>query len=114
MTLNLIRNQDILKTLGRKKKRQFLVGFAAETDELQNNAKKKLEEKNLDILVGNLIGSPDAGFESDNNTVSLFFRDGTVESWPAMTKDTVAHALLDRVARMMDETHDRKSNDRNN
>ena len=113
MTLNLIRNQDILKTLGRKKKRQFLVGFAAETDELQNNAKKKLEEKNLDILVGNLIGSPDAGFESDNNTVSLFFRDGTVESWPAMTKDTVAHALLDRVARMMDETHDRKSNDRN-
>jgi phosphopantothenoylcysteine decarboxylase/phosphopantothenate--cysteine ligase len=114
MTLNLIRNQDILKTLGRKKNRQFLVGFAAETDELQKNAKKKLEEKNLDILVGNLIGSPDTGFESDNNTVSLFSRDGTVESWPSMSKDTLAHALLDRVARMLDETHDRKSNDRNN
>jgi phosphopantothenoylcysteine decarboxylase/phosphopantothenate--cysteine ligase len=113
MTLNLIKNQDILKALGRKKKRQFLVGFAAETDELRKNAKKKLKEKNLDILVGNLIGPPDAGFESDNNTVSLFYHSGTVESWPAMSKDTVAHALLDRVVRMMDKTDDDESTDRN-
>ena len=113
MILNLIRNQDILKALGRKKNRQFLIGFAAETDELRENAKKKLKEKNLDILVGNLIGPPDAGFESDNNTVSLFYRNGTVESWPAMSKDTVAHALLDRVVRMMDKTDDDESTDRN-
>ena len=113
MTLNLIKNQDILKTLGRKKKRQILVGFAAETDELRKNAKKKLKEKNLDILVGNLIGSPDAGFESDNNTVSLFFGDGSVESWPVMSKDSVAHALLDRVVRMMGKTDDGEPTDRN-
>jgi len=113
LALNLIKNQDILKALGRKKKRQFLIGFAAETDELRENAKKKLKEKNLDILVGNLIGPPDAGFESDNNTVSLFFRNGTVESWPAMSKDTVAHALLDRVVRMMGKTDDSESTDRN-
>lgn len=112
-TLQLVKTLDILKQLGHEKKHQLLVGFAAETNELRKNADKKLKEKNLDLLVGNLVGQAGTGFASDNNTVSLFFRDGTVESWPAMSKDAVAHGLLDRIVRMMDTDDDGKSADRN-
>lgn len=113
MTLRLIKNQDILKTLGCNKKRQILVGFAAETDALRKNAKKKLKEKNLDLIVGNLIGPKDTGFESDNNTVNLFYPDGTVESLPAMAKVDVAHTLLDRVLQITGESNDDESTDKN-
>jgi phosphopantothenoylcysteine decarboxylase/phosphopantothenate--cysteine ligase len=98
MVLRLQQNKDILKTLGRQKKHQVLVGFAAETRDLKKNATKKLAEKNLDIIAGNLVGSTDSGFESDSNTVTLFFKDGTAESLPKMDKMEVAHILLDRIA----------------
>jgi phosphopantothenoylcysteine decarboxylase/phosphopantothenate--cysteine ligase len=97
MVLRLQQNEDILKTLGRKKKHQILVGFAAETKALKKNATQKLVEKNLDMIVGNLVGSADSGFESDTNTVTLFFKDGTTESLPTMNKSEVAHILLDRL-----------------
>ena len=97
MVLRLQQNKDILKTLGQKKKHQVLVGFAAETRGLKKNATQKLAEKNLDIIAGNLVGSADSGFASDTNTVTLFFKDGTTESLPAMDKMEVAHILLDRV-----------------
>ena len=97
MVLRLQQNKDILGELGRKKKHQVLVGFAAETRELKKNATQKLAEKNLDIIAGNLVGSADSGFASDTNTVTLFFKDGTTESLPAMDKMEVAHILLDRV-----------------
>ena len=97
MVLRLQQNEDILKTLGKKRKHQVLVGFAAETRELKKNATQKLVEKNLDIIVGNLLGSPDSGFESDTNTVTLFFKDGTTEALPTMDKMKVAHILLDRL-----------------
>ena len=97
LVLRLKQNKDILKALGRKKKHQILVGFAAETRDLKRNATQKLAEKNLDIIVGNLVGPSDSGFESETNTVTLFFRDGTVESLPTMDKLEVAHILLDRI-----------------
>jgi phosphopantothenoylcysteine decarboxylase/phosphopantothenate--cysteine ligase len=97
MVLRLQQNKDILKTLGQKKKHQVLVGFAAETRDLKKNATQKLAEKNLDIIVGNLVGSADSGFEADTNTVTLFFKDGTAESLPTMDKLEVAHILLDRI-----------------
>ena len=97
MVLRLQQNEDILKTLGQKKKHQVLIGFAAETRELKKNATQKLAQKNLDIIVGNLVGSADSGFESDTNTVTLFFKDGTTESLPTMDKMEVAHILLDRM-----------------
>jgi len=97
LVLRLQQNKDILKTLGRKKKHQILVGFAAESRDLKKNATQKLAEKKLDIIAGNLVGSPDSGFESDTNTVTLFFRDGTIESLPTMDKTEVAHILLDRI-----------------
>jgi len=101
LVLHLQQNEDILKVLGQKKKHQILVGFAAETKDLEKNATQKLAEKNLDIIAGNLVGSSDSGFESDTNTVTLFFKDGTTESLPTMEKLGVAHILLDRIVTKM-------------
>ena len=95
--LVLEKNLDILKELGRRKKHQILVGFAAETENLEENAAKKLAEKHLDMIAGNLIGEPSSGFGTDTNTVTLFYKDGTKESLPTMNKDGVAHVLLDRI-----------------
>jgi phosphopantothenoylcysteine decarboxylase/phosphopantothenate--cysteine ligase len=97
LVLRLQQNQDILKLLGQKKKHQILVGFAAETKELEKNAAQKMVEKNLDMIVGNLVGAPDSGFESDTNNVTIFFKNGTKESLPTMEKQEVAHILLDRI-----------------
>jgi phosphopantothenoylcysteine decarboxylase/phosphopantothenate--cysteine ligase len=76
------------------------VGFAAETENLEENAAKKLAEKHLDMIAGNLIGEPSSGFGTDTNTVTLFYKDGTKESLPTMHKDGVAHVLLDRIVKM--------------
>ena len=101
MVLFLEKNQDILEELGRRKKDQILVGFAAETENLEQNAERKLAEKNLDIIAGNLVGRPSSGFGADNNKVTLFYKDGTKESLPEMEKDDVAHILLDRILGVM-------------
>jgi phosphopantothenoylcysteine decarboxylase/phosphopantothenate--cysteine ligase len=99
LALSLEKTQDILKEIGRRKKDRILVGFAAETENLEAYAEKKLVEKNLDIIVGNLVGRSASGFEIDTNTVTLFYRDGTKEAIPEMQKDEVAHILLDRIIR---------------
>ena len=95
--LQLEKTEDILKQLGQKKQNRVLVGFAAETEDLDQNAQQKLTDKNLDIIAGNLIGNPDSGFASDTNRVTLYFRDGTREEVPEMEKEAVAHILLNRV-----------------
>ncbi|MBF0451325.1 MAG: bifunctional phosphopantothenoylcysteine decarboxylase/phosphopantothenate--cysteine ligase CoaBC [Candidatus Magnetomorum sp.] len=91
------KNQDILKELGRRKKHQILVGFAAETQELKNNALQKLSAKNLDMIVANIVGQKDSGFQADTNHVMFFFKDGKEESIPLMSKESIAHLLLDRI-----------------
>lgn len=98
LVLELEKNQDILQTLGQRKKQQVLVGFAAETQDLDDNAQKKLQAKNLDIIVGNLVGSPQSGFGSDTNKVTLYFSDGKQKSLPMMEKEDVADILLDYIA----------------
>jgi len=98
LVLDLTRNQDILKELGAKKTTQFLVGFAAETERLEEHAGQKLKEKNLDIIIGNLVGSPTSGFQAETNQVTIFYKDGSKEPLPLMKKDEVAHILLDRIA----------------
>jgi phosphopantothenoylcysteine decarboxylase/phosphopantothenate--cysteine ligase len=95
--LTLIQNPDILKRLGQKKKNQFLVGFAAETEDLIDNAFQKLKEKNLDLIVANPIGKPDAGFGCDTNQVLLLFPDGKTKSLPLMPKDEVAGLIFDNI-----------------
>ncbi|MBU1168931.1 MAG: bifunctional phosphopantothenoylcysteine decarboxylase/phosphopantothenate--cysteine ligase CoaBC [Proteobacteria bacterium] len=97
MIIELEKNPDILKEAGMKKKHQFLVGFAAETRDLVENARKKLDAKNLDMIVGNLVGDPSSGFGTESNTVTLFYRDGKKESLESMDKEQVAHVLLDRI-----------------
>ncbi|MGE0087237.1 MAG: bifunctional phosphopantothenoylcysteine decarboxylase/phosphopantothenate--cysteine ligase CoaBC [Desulfococcaceae bacterium] len=99
--LVLDQNEDILKSIGQRKTHQFLVGFAAETQNLRENAQQKLEKKNLDMIVGNIVTDPGAGFGTDTNRVTLFYRDGTRESLDQMDKDAVAHILLDRVIARM-------------
>ncbi|MCL6611265.1 MAG: bifunctional phosphopantothenoylcysteine decarboxylase/phosphopantothenate--cysteine ligase CoaBC [Peptococcaceae bacterium] len=98
LTLELVRNPDILADLGRRKRAGVtLVGFAAETRDLEENARQKLAGKNLDLLVANDVTMPGAGFGSDTNIVKLFFAGGKVESLPVMDKTAVAHRILDAV-----------------
>ena len=100
LSLQLERTQDILKAVGARKKNQVLVGFAAETHELDRFAAGKLKAKNLDMVVGNLIGAPDAGFGADTNRASIYYKDGTCEAVDLMSKKDLAHLLLDRVGRL--------------
>lgn len=97
LQLTLVQNPDILRLLGQKKKKQFLVGFAAETRDLLNNAFEKIKEKNLDMIVANPIGKPEAGFGSDTNQVLLLFPDGKTESLPVMPKEEIAGLIFDNI-----------------
>jgi phosphopantothenoylcysteine decarboxylase/phosphopantothenate--cysteine ligase len=95
MTVELVRNPDILAEAGRRKRSQVLVGFAAETEELIQNAREKLAKKNLDLIVANDIR---VGFGGETNRVTILDRQGGVEELPELTKRDAAHQILDRVA----------------
>ncbi|ADL07786.1 bifunctional phosphopantothenoylcysteine decarboxylase/phosphopantothenate--cysteine ligase CoaBC [Thermosediminibacter oceani] len=97
MVLELEKNPDILKELGEKKDRQVLVGFAAETNDIQKNALEKLNRKNLDLIVVNDVTVEGAGFGVDTNIVKIIHRNGTIEELPKMPKKEVANAILDRI-----------------
>lgn len=97
ISVSMERTVDILAELGRRKKHQILVGFAAETQDLKKNALEKLKKKNLDMIAGNLVGDSAIGFNADTNKISLFFRDGNIEELPVMDKESAAHLLLDRI-----------------
>lgn len=97
LVLNLEPTPDILAALGRKKTRQILAGFAAETQDLLANAKEKLKAKNLDLIVANDVSRRGVGFESDTNIVTLLFADGRQENLPEMDKYDVAHAVWDAI-----------------
>jgi len=98
LSLELSPTVDILKELGKIKDKQILVGFAAETNQVTAYARRKLSEKNLDLLVANDVSKAGAGFEVDTNIVSIFYPDGQVEKLPLLAKDEVATLVLDRVA----------------
>jgi len=97
MTIVMDQNPDILKTLGGMKKKQFLVGFAAETQNLLENAANKVKKKNLDMIVANDVSLKGAGFNTDTNIVKFLYPDGKVEALEILSKDEVASILLDRV-----------------
>lgn len=97
LTIALERTQDILKTIGERKKDQIIVGFAAETHEMEAFATGKLRSKRLDMIVGNLVGAPDAGFGADTNRATLYYKDGSSEKVELMAKEDLAHLLLDRI-----------------
>ncbi len=100
IVLEMVRNPDILKQLGKEKKHQVLVGFAAETDELIENAREKLLSKNLDMIVANDVGAPQAGFRCDTNIVKLLYRSGEIEELPCMSKEKLADVIWDRIEKI--------------
>ncbi|MGI5901272.1 MAG: bifunctional phosphopantothenoylcysteine decarboxylase/phosphopantothenate--cysteine ligase CoaBC [Desulfitobacteriia bacterium] len=97
LTVELIPNPDILKSLGERKKHQFLVGFAAETQNAVENAFEKMKRKNADMLVVNDVTLPGAGFGTDTNIVSFLFADGNRIDLPKMSKTEVARALVKEI-----------------
>jgi phosphopantothenoylcysteine decarboxylase/phosphopantothenate--cysteine ligase len=88
---------DILKEMGKQKKQKILVGFSLETEDEIKNAKKKLAEKNLDLIVVNNPNVPGAGFEVDTNQVTLIDKRGKIEKLPLLSKKEVADKILDKV-----------------
>ncbi len=96
-TLELVRTPDILKGLGEAKGGRVLVGFAAETEDLVANARKKLEAKNLDLVVANDVSVAGAGFGGDTSAVVLLRRDGGRVDVPLASKREVAERILDEV-----------------
>lgn len=105
--LRLEQTADILKVLGENKSHRILVGFAAETRDLERHASAKLSAKNLDLIVANLVGRADSGFGSDTNQVNILYRDGRSEALPLMDKAAVADVLYDRVLEIKLKTDDR-------
>jgi phosphopantothenoylcysteine decarboxylase / phosphopantothenate---cysteine ligase len=99
MTLELEPTADILKDISLKKGTQILVGYAAETENVLENARQKLVSKNLDAIVVNDVSREGVGFDTDRNAVTIITRDDVVEV-PETTKLEVAHRVLDQVARL--------------
>ncbi|CAD0222216.1 bifunctional phosphopantothenoylcysteine decarboxylase/phosphopantothenate--cysteine ligase CoaBC [Chryseobacterium sp. JV274] len=96
LTIELVKNPDILKTMGEKKTHQFLVGFALETQNEEENAKGKLEKKNLDMIVLNSLRDEGAGFKNDTNKIRIFTKTEKKE-FDLKSKDDVAKDILNFV-----------------
>jgi phosphopantothenoylcysteine decarboxylase/phosphopantothenate--cysteine ligase len=97
LTLELVPNPDILREIALRKGSRFIVGFAAETDDVRAHAAAKLRAKDVDLLVVNDVSKTGIGFEADDNEVVLLDREGGVVELPRMAKLEVAGAILDRV-----------------
>jgi len=100
LTIRLEPNTDILATLAKDKGERIIVGFAAETDHVAENARKKLAQKNADLIVANDVTAEGAGFDHDTNIVTLFSRDGRDLPLPRMSKSEVAEHVLDEALRL--------------
>lgn len=103
MRINLVRNPDIVKYYGNKKKAQIIVGFAAETNNLKEFAKGKLQSKNLDFIVANDVTIEGSGFKSDTNIITIIDKEDKLKSYKKMDKSEVAKIILDRVIDITDE-----------
>jgi phosphopantothenoylcysteine decarboxylase/phosphopantothenate--cysteine ligase len=93
--LRLEPNPDILRELGQNKEGKWLIGFAAETEDLTANAQKKMREKNLDMVVANNVAETGSGFDGDTNIATIVDRTGAVRSLPMMSKDELADRVYD-------------------
>ena len=95
--LKLERNKDIAKEIGKLKKDKILVGFAAETDDIIENAKSKVIKKNMDFIVANDLTKEGAGFSVDTNIVKIIDKEGDITDYPIMKKEEVANIILDKI-----------------
>jgi len=101
LSLELVRNPDILAELCREKGSRVIVGFAAESHDVIESARRKIARKGCDLLVANDVSGAESGFDVDRNTVSFVWPAGDVETLPSLSKDEVADRLLDRVAKLL-------------
>jgi phosphopantothenoylcysteine decarboxylase/phosphopantothenate--cysteine ligase len=100
LTVQLEQTKDILAEVAKIKGERLVVGFAAETDHVAENARKKLTAKNADLIVANDVTAEGAGFDLDTNVVTLFARDGRDLPLPRLTKSEAAQRILDEVVRL--------------
>lgn len=105
LAISLEPTTDILAEVATRKGQKIVVGFAAETDQVAENARKKLASKNADLMVANDVTAEGAGFDSDTNVVTLFSRDGRDLALPKMPKSEVAERVLDEVLRLRAVLH---------
>ncbi|WP_141431238.1 bifunctional phosphopantothenoylcysteine decarboxylase/phosphopantothenate--cysteine ligase CoaBC [Bacillus sp. 03113] len=101
--LELERTKDILLELGKRRDHQLLIGFAAETDHVEEYAKEKLRKKNADMIVANNVNSNGAGFETDTNIVTIYKRDGQIIELPILSKKEVAWNILNEAVKWIEE-----------
>lgn len=101
LCMNLIKNPDILSGLGKLKKNQFLVGFAAETNNLISNGANKLKNKNLDMLIANDVTKEGAGFSVSTNIVSILYKNGEIEHIPKMDKMELGNVLINKISELL-------------
>lgn len=97
LNIELVRNPDIAYHYAKKKNKQIIIGFAAESDNLLEHAKDKLKKKNFDFIVANDITKEGAGFRSDTNIVTIIENNNKVESYPKMSKEDLAKEIFDKV-----------------
>jgi len=100
LSLELEPTPDILAEAGRKKGDRLLIGFAAETSNLIEEARRKLESKNCDMIVANLVSQEGVGFESDENEVVLVMRGGQTVPLKRAPKSEIAHRVLDQIMQL--------------
>lgn len=100
-SIELERTKDILFELGQRKKNQLLIGFAAETDHVEEYARKKLSAKNADIIVANNVKAEGAGFGTDTNIVTLYKRDGSQLELPLLSKTAVAEKIIGEITTLL-------------
>jgi phosphopantothenoylcysteine decarboxylase/phosphopantothenate--cysteine ligase len=105
LSLELDPTPDILAELGRQKGDRLLVGFAAETENLRQEARRKLESKNCDMVVGNLVGGTETGFESDENEVVLVLSTGETVEIARASKREIAGRIFDEILKLRLSLH---------
>jgi phosphopantothenoylcysteine decarboxylase/phosphopantothenate--cysteine ligase len=109
LSLELVPTRDILASLPKKDRQFLVVGFAAETNDMEENAAQKLHEKNCDIIVANDVSSADSGMESDLNEVTIFFRNGETEKISSAPKTIIARALVKIFSKFARKMFDKKN-----
>ena len=103
LSLDLVPTRDILASLGKQDRQYLLVGFAAETNDLEENAQKKLHEKNCEMIVANDVSGSESGMESDENEVTIFFRSGEKEKISRNSKKNIARELVKKISNMREK-----------
>lgn len=101
LVIELDRNKDIAQEIGKIKKDKILVGFAAETNDLIENANVKIKKKNLDFIVANDLTKEGAGFGVDTNIVKIIDKEGKISEYPKMKKEEVANIILDKIKELL-------------